>query len=282
MTTPTVSVYLPTRNRCTLVVEAARSVLDQTFRDFELIIADDASDDDTPQTLARLAESDSRIKVVRASTRLGPSAIRNLAIDAACGELITGLDDDDLMLPRRVDDLVRAAAHHESLICTGFYVERDGRRRMMNSTQRLITLNDLLHYNVVGNQALLRRRQFIALGGFDPDLPASEDYDLWTRAVDQFGPAIRVTPPTYIKRELRHFNQLTNSTAFAHGAQAFTEKYRHRMNESQLKSQRLINLVAQRAKITFKDLGTALTWPTARIFTRYMLSSVTHSFGRKK
>lgn len=272
MSNPMVSVYLPTRNRSTLVFEAARSVLDQTYRDLELVIADDASDDDTPSVLDNLAKSDSRVKVIRSSIRVGPSAIRNLAVDASKGELITGIDDDDLMLPLRVETLVRASNIHKSLICTGFFVERNERRRIMNARPRAITLSDLFHYNVVGNQSIFRRSHFIEVAGFDESLPASEDYDLWTRIVDRFGPGSRITPATYIKREIVGSGQLTGSSVFSEGAFRYTEKHRHRMSRSQLRSQRLIQMISQNKKIGFTEIAATLSAPTSPILARYLAS----------
>lgn len=279
MTPPTVSVYLPTRNRSSLVVEAARSVLNQTFRDLELVIADDASDDDTPQTLARLAESDSRVRIVRSSRRLGPSAIRNLAVDVARGHLITGIDDDDLMLPRRIDDLVRAAARYDSLICTGFYVERNGRRRALNVPRRTITLDALFHFNYIGNQALLQRRKFIELGGFDENLSASEDYDLWTRAVDRYGPGLRIRSVSYVKRELPMASQITGTSIFALGAAQYAAKYHQRMSAAQRRSQRLICKIASGTQILPGEIPGLLAIQTAPVFFKQFVKQI--FFGPK-
>lgn len=93
---PLVSVVLPTRDRAALLPRAVGSVLAQTYPNWELLVVDDASTDDTPTVLAAL--DDPRIRVLSGTGR-GASAARNVALDAAAGELVAYLDDDNRMHP---------------------------------------------------------------------------------------------------------------------------------------------------------------------------------------
>src|SRR6185295_12532492 len=97
---PRVSVLIPTRNRAGLLRATIASVLAQTFQDFEIVIIDDASDDDTPSVIAGLA--DARIRYFRYAENLGEAASRNAGLAHAGGDYIAFLDDDDTWLPDKV------------------------------------------------------------------------------------------------------------------------------------------------------------------------------------
>ena len=91
---PLVSVIIPTKNRADLLKRAIDSVLEQTWQNYEIVVVDDASDDDTPNLLAELSK-DHPIKVITNEVSNGAAACRNIAINQAEGEYIAGLDDDD-------------------------------------------------------------------------------------------------------------------------------------------------------------------------------------------
>ena len=102
---PKVSVVITTYNRAALLPRAIRSVLAQTYEDYELIIVDDCSTDDTPEVVQRFA--DSRIRAVRHSDNRGQSAAVNTGIRLARGEYIAFLDDDDEWVDRKLSRQVR-------------------------------------------------------------------------------------------------------------------------------------------------------------------------------
>ena len=111
---PEVSVILPTYNRGWILKEAIDSVLAQDFRDFELIVVDDGSTDNTPQILDSYHQD---LMVVRQPNR-GVSAARNRGIAAAGGGLIAFLDSDDLWLPRKLSSqVVFFNSNPEYIIC---------------------------------------------------------------------------------------------------------------------------------------------------------------------
>src|SRR6266511_2364656 len=102
----TVSVVIATRNRPALLAEAIATVFDQTFADWELLVVDDCSNDDTPRYLAGL--DDTRIRIFRQTVPLDRSAARNRGLREARGEFIMFLDDDDLLRPSALANLVAA------------------------------------------------------------------------------------------------------------------------------------------------------------------------------
>ncbi|MDQ7033251.1 MAG: glycosyltransferase family 2 protein, partial [Desulfonauticus sp.] len=96
---PLVSVVIPTYNRASLVKEAILSVINQNFKDWELLVVDDRSTDNTEDIVKSLAEKDSRIKYLKNEFAKGPSGARNYGIKHSKGDLIAFLDSDDLWKP---------------------------------------------------------------------------------------------------------------------------------------------------------------------------------------
>lgn len=191
---PLVTVYIPTRNRSKLLARAVRSVLDQSYPDLELIIVDDASEDDTKEVIKKsviVNDTSKRIIYFRLDTPSGACAARNVAIEAATGRFITGLDDDDYFAPDRIARLVQAfdpAA--SSFVFGGFFseIEVAGMNiKVPVHSRRKAVLRELLKKNMVGNQVLTLTKRMRAVGGFDSALLAWQDHDLWIRLVRSFG-----------------------------------------------------------------------------------------------
>lgn len=100
---PRLSVIVPTFERPELLEIAYQSLRAQTFTDFEVIVVDDASGDDTPQKIAELAAHDARVRGLRLERNSGPGAARNRALELCRGELVALLDDDDRAAPDRFE-----------------------------------------------------------------------------------------------------------------------------------------------------------------------------------
>ena len=98
---PLITVYIPTHNRSILLKRAVDSVLRQTYENFEIIICDDGSSDNTADYLVDLASRDHRVKFIRNNEPKGACFSRNRCIELAKGEFITGLDDDDEFVENR-------------------------------------------------------------------------------------------------------------------------------------------------------------------------------------
>jgi glycosyltransferase involved in cell wall biosynthesis len=113
---PKISVIVPTRNRRHVLPRAIASVLAQDECDFELIVVDDGSTDDTSTYLASL--SDPRVRVVRPEHNVGTAAARNLGLGAARADIVALLDDDDVYLPRRLSAPLAILARRPGVVCT--------------------------------------------------------------------------------------------------------------------------------------------------------------------
>jgi glycosyltransferase involved in cell wall biosynthesis len=272
---PLVSVYLPTRNRASVLLRAIASVLDQDYPRFELLVVDDASTDETPRLLERMAASDPRVRCFRNPVPRGASAARNVAIREARGEFLTGLDDDDLMLRGRLTSLLRSYSDSYSFVCSSRYVVNESARwfRLSSRVRHEIGLQELLTFNSVGNQGLMRTERVREVGAFDEAMPAWQDYDLWTRMVVRYGPALRIADPTYVFFHGRDPQQITNSDAVIDGARLYLERYASRMGPCELKGQRLMQVTVQRKRLTLRDAVSCCCGRTWRHVAGYWLRS---------
>lgn len=226
---PLISVYLPTRNRAGLVREAVATVQKQSYEQWELIVVNDASDDDTQAVVDRLAQRDSRIRVLHQPKPHGAPAARNRAIAEAQGMWITGIDDDDRWHPDRLMHLYDSFAEGFSAVCS-YDVMVDGNRRRVWKKPPVIDLDDLLYYNRVGNQVLTKTENLRAIGGFDEALPAAQDYDCWIRLVEAHGP-IKTVPESLQEVAIGATDdRITNSERRLAGYRRCFEKHHDKMS----------------------------------------------------
>lgn len=206
---PAVAVIIPTSNRAQLVAAAVKSVLCQDFGNFELLVIDDGSTDDT---LDRLAVFGDRLRIICQQNR-GVSAARNRGIQCSTAPLIAFLDSDDLWLPGK---LARQVAFLEEnpdcQICqTEEIWVRNGRRvnpkRRHRKTAGRIFERSLELCLISPSAVMLRRPLLETVGMFDERLPACEDYDLWLRVSCRY-PVGLIDLPLIVKRG-GHADQLS-------------------------------------------------------------------------
>lgn len=177
-----VSVIVPAYNQGAYLAEAIRSVRDQTFTEWELVIVNDGSTDDTSQVLSRF--DDSRMRVV-VQPHKGVSAARNAGIHNTSAPLVAFLDADDAFMP---DAIAALRAHLMAAPDVGVAV---GARRVhasggkagatSNRPLRLGFPELLLENDIPLDGAMIRREWLQRVGGFDESLDTNEDWDLWLR-----------------------------------------------------------------------------------------------------
>ena len=186
---PKVSVVIPTYNRSKLLKKAIKSVLDQTFKDFEVLVVDNASQDDTKEMIASL--KDPRIKVCGIQNHGVIARSRNHGMRNAAGEYIAFLDDDDLWLPDKLEKQVSYLETHPEyhLVYTPVWTtdENDVRKELLE-IRRSPAEGDLFYELVRGNYiaqttVLMRRGLLSEIGSFneDPAYRSIEDYEYWLR-----------------------------------------------------------------------------------------------------
>lgn len=234
-TRPQVTVVIPTHNRADLLPRAVRSALDQTYRHLEVLVIDDGSSDETPSVLERLSLQDERLRFLRNDVPTGAPAARNRGITEARGTFVAGLDDDDEWHPERIARMLSVYRPDFACVTTDVLID-DGRRRLRWRKPARIMLDDLLLTNHVGNQVLVERERLLEVGGFDESLPAAQDYDLWVRLCEQFGPILNVREPLQIIH-MAHADRITTSERQIDGYLRFYQKHRHLMNGRQRRYQ---------------------------------------------
>lgn len=199
-----VSVYVPTRNRVGLLAKAVESVLNQSYKDIELVVVDDASTDGTPEFLRERSARDPRLVCFRNESAGGAPAARNLAITRARGEFVTGLDDDDEFHVERIstfveywDLLTKRGLRPACLYSQDYLVFNKAEAFPVSRKRGSTSAVTLLEENSIGNQIYAPRSHFIEAGLFDETLPAWQDLDFFVRVLSRFGTAYLVDVPTY-------------------------------------------------------------------------------------
>ncbi len=195
---PAISVVIPTYNRAHLLPRAIQSVLSQGFAEFELIVVDDNSTDDTPQVIETF--SDPRLIYMRQARNGGAAAARNMGIRRARGQYVAFLDDDDEYLPPFLAETHRAFSlappsvglswcgiRSVEMTPTG---EKNRGERLWQPAyaSREQAYLAFLHSRRIGTNCgvTVRRACFETVGLFDEALPKAEDTDFLTRLVRQF------------------------------------------------------------------------------------------------
>ncbi len=188
-TTPKISIVMPTFNRCGMINAAIASVLSQSFQDWELIIIDDASTDETWQLLGQLSGRDPRIRPVRNERNNYPDISKNLnkGIEIAQSPYIARLDDDDFWidsdkLKKQFDFLEKNSDY--SVIGGGvIVVDPNGRelfRYFKNEKDEDIRKKALFSNPFSHTTVMFRKNQAISVGGYSNWIYA-EDWDLWLK-----------------------------------------------------------------------------------------------------
>ena len=195
-----VSVVIPVYNRAKLLARAIDSVLSQTCRDFELIVVDDGSTDNT----AMVARGYGGDLVYIHQKNKGAAAARNAGIRAANFDLISFLDSDDWFLKHKLEQQIAAMAGNPEYLVSHTQEKWLRRGRHLNQKKRHRKAHgDLfprcLELCAVGMSTIMVRRElFEQVGMFDESLPCCEDYDLWLRVATRY-PFLLVDQPLTVK-----------------------------------------------------------------------------------
>ena len=228
---PTVSVIIPTYNRAHLIERAIKSVLNQTYQDFELIIIDDGSTDNTNEVLKKYIESDNRIQYIRHKINKGGSAARNTGIKNSVGKYIAFLDSDDEWLPEKLMEqlnVFKDESYEIGAVYSGFqYIDikgnHKGRQHIPKSEGYIY--DDLLTKNCVGSAStiLIKKECLDQVELFDETLPSCQDWDMWIKIAKYYKFAFVKAP---LVKYYIHYNQISNNfKAVVRGEKRVIDKY---------------------------------------------------------
>jgi len=181
-----VSIIIPTHNRASLLPRAINSVLTQTYTNFEIIIVDDGSNDNTQQVCQNFINENQNIKYIKNENSVGGAEARNIGMRQAKGEIIAFLDDDDEWLPQKLEKQIEIFKQNPEvgIVGTNYYwidVEKNETKKI-NLCQNQ-SFKTLLLENTLGSFSFnaIRKSLFEKHGGIRPDMKSSQDWHFWLK-----------------------------------------------------------------------------------------------------
>ena len=191
------SIIMPAHNSSLFIEEAINSVLEQTFNDWELIVIDDHSNDDTALEVKKFSSKDSRIKFISLNENLGPALARNQGISIAKGRYISFIDSDDYWYPSKLLETLNLFNQTDCSIVFTAYIKADIDNRvnqLVMSDKVSFDFKDLLFINMIGcSTASYDTKKCGKL--FMPNIRYAEDYSLWLKILSAGGHAIQIKKP---------------------------------------------------------------------------------------
>jgi glycosyltransferase involved in cell wall biosynthesis len=188
---PFFSVVIPTYNRGGIIVKTLNSVFSQTYRNFEVVVVDDCSTDDTERVLEPYCKR-GEIRYVRHERNYERAHARNTGMETAAGDYLTFLDSDDLMYPTNLEDAaLYAEANPEIKLFHNLYelVDESGRVLCRYDFPSLADpIRAITGGNFLSSVGVFVHREIYSGYRFDPVLTSSEDWDFWLRVVADYRP----------------------------------------------------------------------------------------------
>jgi len=184
-----VSVIIPTYNRSGFLKQAVESVLNQTYRNLELLIIDDGSTDDTRPVIEQYARRDLRVRYLE-QENAGVPAARNRGISSSRGDYLLFLDDDDMLLPYAVQKMLsflKQQGEDVKLVYgDAFFYHQDGGRKVLSDLPSIADRTGLYRQFLGGDPILsvfvmVEKNAVLEAGMFDPSFHYCQDYDLWMK-----------------------------------------------------------------------------------------------------
>jgi len=189
---PLISVIIPAYNAASTLGETLHSVMDQTFKDLEILVIDDGSQDSTVAVAKTLQEEDPRIQVF-SYVNGGVSASRNRGIRHAQGRYLSFLDADDLWTTDKLAEQFQALQDHPHASVAYSWTDNiDSKGILVQAGIRTMAtgyiLSELLQVNLLqnGSNPLIRRFALETVGGFDESLLNADDWDMWLRLAQRY------------------------------------------------------------------------------------------------
>ena len=188
---PTVSVIIPTYNRAHILGRAIQSVLDQTYQDFEIIVVDDGSTDNTDEVINNF--NDKRIIYHLCGKNRGVAAARNIGIKLSRAEYIAFQDSDDVWHLDKLEKTMKIIKKIENIdfifscgriIKDGEIIGYTGNNSWINESPKKELLSKLFMSNFIPTQgAVVKKDKITQVGGFDESFPSASDHELWLRLI---------------------------------------------------------------------------------------------------
>lgn len=209
-TAPLVTVIMPAYRARNYIEAAVRSVMAQTLTDWELIVIDDCSGDETPELVRALEREDDRIRLVCNEQNMGVARTRNRGMDLARGKYIALLDSDDVWLPEKLERQLARMDREGADVCYCSYAIVDARGERCKPDYLVppaVDFRGLLRENVIGCSTVVLNRRVLEDHRFLTDF-YHEDYVLWVTLLREGFRAVGCTEP------LVHWRFIENSRSY--------------------------------------------------------------------
>ena len=231
-----VTVVVPAYNRAHLIGRAITSVLSQTYRYFEVIVVDDGSTDNLAEAVKSFF--DERLHYIRHDKNRGGSAARNTGIASAKGEYIAFLDSDDEWFPDKLEkqiEIFQKSSNEVGIVYTGWrwILEMNGKIIQDKVPTQGGNIHQLLlETDCIGSMStpLIRTDAIRRIGGFDENLPARQDWDLWIRLSEKC--TIQFIPEVLVNYYLREESISASNRNKIIGTEYVLNKYKHEFDKS--------------------------------------------------
>lgn len=193
--TPLVSAVMPAYNAEQYIEEAIRSVQEQTMENWELIVVDDCSTDNTIQLVQSIGKDDDRIRLLLNQINQGAAASRNRALNECRGQYVAFLDADDVWRPEKLNvQIEKAEAAHADIVYTSYaLIDECGKKHYHDFiVEEQTSFRKMLARNEIGCLTVLIRREILQQHLFPEDI-YQEDYALWLTLLKEGYRAVGVT-----------------------------------------------------------------------------------------
>lgn len=194
---PVVSIVMPAYNASRFISESIDSVREQTFGDWELLVIDDASKDETDHLVRKFIQQDPRIKLHSLPVNQGAAFARNIGIKASEGDYISFLDADDLWKPHKLQTQLDFMRNYDLKVSYSSYelIDEEGKsmKQMVKALEEL-SFSKLLRANYVGNLTGMYSAKMLGKI-YCPPIRKRQDWAMWLKALELAGEARGIVEP---------------------------------------------------------------------------------------
>jgi glycosyltransferase involved in cell wall biosynthesis len=276
---PLISIIIPTFNRSDSLPVAINSIFHQTYTNYEIIVVDDGSTDNTKEITAKYPEI-----IYIYQDNHGVSSARNVGIQHAKGNFIAFLDSDDYWMPNKLELQIKEFSKSPSLcMVTSAKINTNKKSDVFSDNAayktKKFTFFDLINYNyIVTSSVLVKRNILTTTGLFDTTLKTGEDWDLWLKIV-YCGPILSISMPLVIKKAMEQSLSVDRYEIYKNNIKVFDKWNPLKNLKSPLAYEKFIKIVIKHSTIAvFKLLKSKkkeealLLWDTVNTtfhFTSY-------------
>lgn len=176
---------MPAYNSQQYIAAAIESILGQTFTDFEFIIINDGSTDDTPKIIRKYARADKRIRFIDNKKNRGLIAVLNQGLDLCTGQYIARMDGDDISMPTRFATQIEYMDANPDVGILGTWIDTFPKPSDSGYHKENVGYMDILRGWTVNHPTVMMRTDVLRQNKlyYRPECPYAEDYDMWARAI---------------------------------------------------------------------------------------------------